>query len=38
MHKDPDFDWLSAHMPQKNSLPARQNLATKVAGEVAGRV
>jgi KAP family P-loop domain len=38
MHQDPDFDWLSSHLPQKNALPERQDLAERIAVQIAGRV
>jgi hypothetical protein len=38
-NQDPDFDWLSAHLPQEeNCLPARKALATKIADQIASRV
>jgi len=38
MHQDPDFDWLSSHLPRKNALPERQDLAERIAVQIAGRV
>jgi hypothetical protein len=38
MHQDPDFDWLSAHLPQRNALPERQELAERISTQIAERV
>jgi hypothetical protein len=38
MHQDPDFDWLSAHLPQKDALPERQELAERIAKRIHERV
>ena len=41
MHKDPDFDWLLTHLPQKNTLPAlpdRNKLAEQIAEDLKKRV